>query len=233
MEDILKKLDIILYQKNILKFLEILDEIHIHPQYEYIEVYFDSWKGFFHSKDGLIVSGAYSGKRECKTLIEGLNQLGTEGWKIVNCRTNLRNHHDTNAIYNFKEEEKYNYSKNIYEPSYEKENKYYQDNYKYYYEHSYILERKKAAFFNEILLELHSEPSKNLNKNPVFNKTREEEALEEYEQDTLFQELNLSARAYVCLKMANSASLESLEDLRYASKQEILEVVNMNQDVTE
>ncbi|MEH2315905.1 hypothetical protein [Nostoc sp.] len=81
MEDILKKIGLILDQKNILKLLGIVDEIQTHPHYEYIEVYFDSWKSFFRKNFGLIVSGAYSGKRECNSLIEGLNQLGAESWK--------------------------------------------------------------------------------------------------------------------------------------------------------
>ncbi|NEU75775.1 hypothetical protein PI95_025265 [Hassallia byssoidea VB512170] len=225
----IKKIDIILDQKNILKLLEIVDETHVHPQYEYIEVYFGSWKSFFRNKAGLIVSGAYSGKRECKSLIEGLNQLGAERWKIVHFESVLIDINDTYTLgtldYN------HNYS-HLYDPDGFYFNR--GNNYKYFHKKSYILEIKATPFFNQTILDFHSGTSNNLYKSPIIEKTREEEALEEYEHDTLFkEELNLSARAYACLKIADLASIEGLENLGYSSKSRIMEIANMEQDVAE
>lgn len=226
MKDILEKLNIFLEKENIWKVLEILNEVHVHPQYEYIAVYYAWWKSFFTNKDGLIITGAYSGERECKTLIEGLNQLGAEGWKIVNCQTDLENNQEVERIYTHRKDNQDNYPDEKY--------KYYQDayKYKYYSKHTYILERKKTPLFNHVLLDSYSDSSKDLNKSPVFNKTREEEALEEYEQDFFFKE-NLSAKAYICIKIKDLASLESLEGLKYCSKEEITEIVDMEQAVAE
>lgn len=229
MEDILKKIGIILEQKNILKLLEILDEIQVHPQYEYIEVYFDSWKSFFREKAGLIVRGAYSGKRECQTLIEGLNQLGAEGWKIVHFQSVMIDIHDTYTVGDFKKETNYYHHHHINE-----KNAYFdrQRYYKYFYKKSYILERKITPLLQQTILDFHSEASNNLYKSPIINRTKEEEALEEYEHDTFFkEELNLSAKAYIFLKIVDLASIEGLENLGNSSKTRIMQIAKMEEDV--
>ncbi|AVH63081.1 MULTISPECIES: DNA-directed RNA polymerase subunit alpha C-terminal domain-containing protein [unclassified Nostoc] len=153
--------------------------------------------------------------------------MGAEGWKIVHFQSVLIDIHETYTVGDFNDQRNY-YHNHIIEKC---GHSYPNHNNKYFYKKSYILERKITPVFNQTILNYHSKTSNILYKSPIINKTREE-ALEEYEHDTFFkEELNLSARAYVCLKIAGLVSREDLENLGYSSKSRIMEIANMEQDV--
>lgn len=151
--------------------------------------------------------------------------MGVQGWKVVHFKSVLTNLYDTYAVGN---------SYHNYGGHYRNKDGFYfnrEKQYKYFYKESYILERKVTPSFNQTILDFYSGTSNNLDKSPILNKTREEEALEEYEHDTFFKEELLSAKAYVCLKIADLASLEGLVNLGRSSKTRIMEIANMEQDV--
>ncbi|MTJ53854.1 hypothetical protein FJR38_14965 [Anabaena sp. UHCC 0253] len=93
-EIILENLNKFLDNNNLGRFSQILNEIYVHPQYEYIEVYYDSWKGKFREKYGFIITGSYSGYRECDSISNGLHKLGSEGWNLILSQPSIRTRTD-------------------------------------------------------------------------------------------------------------------------------------------